>query len=165
MSQVDVKTYLRNYKRTLKHHPRKRVHDELKWWRVVRYWAKRKWGISTEDLELILFLYSEDLFTRKEFSNFNGILTWDKERLNEFINKGLVVVWREHKGYKQRSKLYTLSLKAKRMCAEVYKKLHQEESISEHHQNNPIFKGVNYTDKRYRKIIKMMNKKRDDLLK
>ena len=30
-------------------------HDYLKYWRVVKYWAKRKYDITTGDLELMLF--------------------------------------------------------------------------------------------------------------
>ena len=37
-----------------------RVNDCLKYWRVIRYFVKRKHGLTTCDLEMLLFLYSED---------------------------------------------------------------------------------------------------------
>lgn len=136
-------------------------HNHLKYWRVVRYWAKRKYNISMEELEMLLYLYDIPLFSRKEFKQFEGLLAWDKTRLNYFISKGWIIVWREHKGYSKESKLYELSTSAKRICSSVYKKLTQEEHIPENPQNNPVFKGKNYADKMYRQVIKQMNKKRD----
>lgn len=132
----------------------------MKYWRIVKYWAKRKYKISESDLEVLLFLYDEGLFTKKEFRNFTSLLSWDKDRLSKFIEKGYVVLWREHKGYKQRAKLYILSVSAKRICNSIYKKLLQIEKIPENSVNNPIFKGSNSTDKIYRRLIHQMNKKK-----
>ena len=36
--------------------------DYLKYWRVVRYFIKIKYGISTGELDMLLFLYSEKYF-------------------------------------------------------------------------------------------------------
>lgn len=140
---------------------RVRDYNFLKWWRVVRYWAKRKYGISNEDLEVLLYLYDEGVFTRKEFKKFEGILSWDRNRLNELMDRGYIVLWRDHKGYKKYGKRYTLSAHAKMIVNTTYKKLTQEEHIPENHYNNPIFKGDGYMDKKYRSIIKLMNSKRD----
>ena len=141
-----------------------REHNFLKYWRVVRYWAKRKYDITQEDLEILLYLYDEDLFTRNQFRKFEGILSWDRSRFNDLQSKGYIVIWREKKHHRQ-AKLYTLSVKAKRICATLYKKLLQEEPIPENHQNNPIFKGDNYMDKVYRKAIQRMNMARDRRLR
>ena len=43
------------------------TNDYLKYWRVIKYWAKRKYNISTEDLEMMLFIYSEHLFNKTKF--------------------------------------------------------------------------------------------------
>ncbi len=40
-------------------------HDYLKYWKVIKYWAKRKYSITTGELELMLFLYSEHLFNKR----------------------------------------------------------------------------------------------------
>ena len=132
----------------------------LKYWRIVKYWAKRKYNISEADLEVILFLYDEGLFTRRQFRNFTSLLSWDNNRLNDFLKKGYIILWRDHKGYKQRAKLYKLSVASKRMCSSIYKKLLQIEKIPENSVNNPIFAGKNSTDKIYRRLIKEMNQKK-----
>lgn len=136
----------------------------LKYWRIVRYWAKRKYDITTEELEVLLYLYDEELFTRSQFRKFEGILAWDKTRFNEFVRRGWIVVWRDKK-HPREAQLHTLSIKAKRICHSVYKKLSQEEHIPENAVNNPIFKGDNYADKVYRQAIKRMNQARERKLK
>ena len=39
-----------------------KVNDCLKYWRVIRYFVKQKYGLTTGDLDMLLFLYSEDIF-------------------------------------------------------------------------------------------------------
>ena len=54
-------------KRFRKNYDRKEpTHDYLKYWRVVRFWVKAVHGISTPDLEMMLFLYSEEIFDKKK---------------------------------------------------------------------------------------------------
>jgi len=46
------------------------VHDCLKYWRVIRYFIKAKYGLTTADLDMLLFLYSEEIFSKKKFEEF-----------------------------------------------------------------------------------------------
>lgn len=141
-------------------------HSFLKYWRVVNYWARRKYNLTSEEIHILLYLYDEDLFTVATFKKFEGLLHWDKFRLQKLIKKELVVLWRDHSGYNRQARLYTLSFAAKRICNSIYKKLLHEQTIPEAHHHNPIFKGNGYADKMYRKAIKEMNvitkKKRAD---
>lgn len=134
-------------------------HNQLKYWRIVRYWAKKKYSLTTEQLEILLYLYDQSLFSKSDFNEFEGLLPWDKTRFQEFIKQGLIIVWRDHVGYKKQAKMYTLSVKSKRICNSIYKKLHQEEKIPENPHNNPVFRGKGYADKMYRKLMKKMNEK------
>ena len=63
--------------------------------------------------------------------------------------------WRDRK--QTQGQPIRLTFKAKRICSHMYKKLTQEEIISENPYRNKIFKGSNYTDKVYKNIIKKMN--------
>lgn len=146
--------------KTIKVRNLERTHNFLKYWRVVRYWALRKYGISQEELEILLYLYDENIFTRDVFTEFSGLLTWDKQHLSKMIDKGWVVVWRLPDGRNSRKKLYALSAKAKQICSLVYRKLLQEEHIPENGRYNPIFTGDAYMDKVYRRAIKLMNKRK-----
>lgn len=141
---------------------RERKHNFLKYWRIVRYWARRKYGLTDSELELLLYLYDIDLFSRKDFQKFEGVLEWDKKRLADFIEKGYIGVWRDHVGYSKQAKMYELTVKAKRICSSIYKKLTQEEHIPETGRNNPIFRGQAYADIMYRKLIKKMNSEREN---
>lgn len=142
--------------------PRQKKNTFLKYWRVVRYWAKRKYNLSMEDLETFLYLYDEDLFTREQFNDFEGVLDWDKFRFKRLVDDGRIIVWRDHRGYKSKAKLYTLSIGTKRIVASIYKKLLQEERISETKKNNPIFNKDSYRDKVYSRLIEKMNAKKKD---
>jgi hypothetical protein len=53
------------------------THNYLKYWRVIRYWAKAKYGLTTPDLDMMFFLYSEDYFNKTKFKDFEQIMSWD----------------------------------------------------------------------------------------
>lgn len=130
--------------------------DYLKYWRVVRYYVKSKYGLTTAELEMLLFLYSEGYFDRAKFNEFNNIISWDVKRFEKLVSNGWIVYFRQPK--RNIKAIYELSFKAKIMIDQVYKKLNGEEiSISE--DSSPMFKrNVKYTDKVYRNMIKDMRK-------
>jgi hypothetical protein len=129
--------------------------DYLKYWKVVKYWVKRKYTISSGDLDLLLFLYSEHLFNKTKFEEFNELMSWDSNRFYRLIKEGWIHKWREKKG--QQAALYELTYAAKRMIDNVYKKLNGEK-FSESYVNNPIFKhDVKFRDKVYRNYMKKVN--------
>jgi len=131
-------------------------HDYLKYWRVIRYWVKAKYGIGTPDIDMILFLYSEDYFNKTKFKEFEELMSWNEKRFDNLLRDGFIQVWR--KGYGKHTTLYELSHKGKTIARNIYRKLNGEE-ISETAHLNPLFrKDASYTDKLYRNSIKEMNK-------
>ena len=130
-------------------------YDYLKYWRVVRYFIKAKYGLNTADLEMLIFLYSESYFDKDRFQEFNELLYWDVKRFDRLLRDGWIEVFRKRQGNKKG--LYKLSYKTNRLIKDMYKKLNGEESpMSE--KRNPMFKkNVKYTDKVYRNMIKKMN--------
>ena len=129
--------------------------DYLKYWRVIRYFIKAKYGLTTADLDMLLFLYSEKYFSKDKFDEFNELLSWDVKRFDTLLRDGWIVVFR--KRTTKNKSLYELSYKGRRMIGSIYKKLSGEE-IPESVTSNPIFyKNVSYTDKVYRNMIKQMN--------
>jgi len=132
-----------------------RVNDCLKYWRVIRYFVKRKHGLTTCDLEMLLFLYSEDIFSKKKFVSYASLLRWDRRRFQRLVDEGWIELFRERN--KQIKSLYSISFKTKRLCDSIYKKLSGEE-IPTSLGSNPMFaKNVSYTDKVYRNMIVEMN--------
>jgi len=140
----------KNYDRTIP------THDYLKYWRVVRYWSQAKYKVSSPDIDMMLFLYSEQLFTQAKFKEYEEIMSWDKPRFFRLKTEGWIIVWR--KKTKDQVALYELSYKGKRMINTIYKKLNGEE-IGEDKQINPLFRhDAGYADKVYRNMIVKMNK-------
>lgn len=141
----------KNYERT---EPK---YDYFKYLRVVRHWAKRTHGVGLGDLEMLLFLYSERLFKRTDFNEYQQIFSWDVKRFQRLLKEGWVSKWRDSKG--SEPALYEISYKGRRLITSFYKKLAGEEPVSEDATNNPMFKKNSlYTDKVYRRAIKDMNK-------
>jgi|TARA_R110000751_G_scaffold52632_2_gene114647 hypothetical protein len=129
-------------------------YDYLKYWRVVRYWAKVKHGLGVPQLEMLLFLYSEGYFMKKDFDEFNALFKWNNTRFQGLITDRWVVKFRNHGGGK--AAIYQLSHKGKGVCKSVYMKLDGEEAFSECRtrifQTNPKYK-----EKVYRDYMKKIN--------
>lgn len=127
----------------------------LKYWRVVRYWVKAKYGLTTGELDMLFFLYSEDYFSKDKFGEFDELLSWNVNRFDKLLRDKWIEVFRKRSG-KQKA-LYQLSYKAKRVINGIYKKLNGEEIPTS--KDNPIFlRKVSYSDKVYRNFIIEMNK-------
>lgn len=154
------KIYTRKTKKT--YFSREKKHNFLKNWRVVRYYIKHKYDISSTELELLLYLYDSDIFTKKEFIRFSNTINWQRSKFADMIEIGYIRQWRERQG--REAALYELTKKAKMICNQTYKKLTGEEVISEDKYQNTIFKGENFQDKIYRKLIEKMNQKTKESL-
>ena len=131
-------------------------HNYLKYWRIIRYWAKAKYGFSVSDLDMMLFLYSENFFNKKTFYEYTEMMSWDKSRFNKLVKDGYIHLWRKGEG--KEGDLYEVSYKGKRAISSIYAKLNGEE-IGEDPRVNPLFKDdVKYMDKVYRNAISKLNK-------
>ena len=131
------------------------THDYMKYWRVIRYWAKAKYSVGTPEIDMMFFLYSEEIFHKTKFKEFEELMSWDIKRFNNLLRDGWIHVWRKRKG--NETTLYELSYKGKRLINTLYKKLNGEE-IGESPGINPLFRyDASYMDKVYRNMIKEMN--------
>ena len=131
--------------------------DYLKFWRVIRYYMKAKHGLGQADLDIILFLYSESYFGKKDFDRFAELVSWEVDRFVRLHQEGWIETFRKGRGPRSRA-LYQLSYKATRVVLDIYRKLNGEE-IPTSLSSNPMFaKNVKYSDKVYRNMILEMNK-------
>ena len=132
-----------------------RSQDYMKYWRVIRYWAKAKYKIGTPDIDMLFFLYSEQIFNKTKFKEFEQCMSWDEPRFHRLLKAGGIHVWRKRAG--KHATLYELSYKGKRLVDTMYKKLNGEE-IGETANINPLFRhDASYMDKVYRNMIIEMN--------
>jgi hypothetical protein len=129
--------------------------DYLKYWRVVRQFIKVKHKLSQSDLDILLFLKSEEYFSKDKFQEFDDLISWEKHRFERLRQEGWIEVFRKRMG--KRKALYQLSQKAKRVTTSIYKYLNGKE-IPTSNDGNPMFlRNVSYTDKVYRNFITEMN--------
>jgi len=63
----------------------KSTHNYLKYWRVIRYWVKAKYKLSTPEIDMILFLYSEEYFNKTKFKEFEELMSWDVKRFDTLL--------------------------------------------------------------------------------
>lgn len=129
--------------------------DYLKYWRVVKRYVMKKYGLTSAELDMILFLHSEDYFGRSKFKEFNEILSWDKRRFNKLLREGWIEMFR--KRIKNDGALYQLSYKATNVIHYIYRKLEGDDLPVD-----KLNKDASYTDKVYRNMIIEMNKNRKD---
>ena len=115
-------------------------HDFLKHWRVVRYLIKKQYGLSQQDLELLLFLYSEGRFTKDDFDWYSTIVSWDIRRFIKLKKEGWVKQWR-----------------VKIAMGRVYRLLLEEEKFPES-KRNPIYNPKRSSEKKYLNAMKKINR-------
>lgn len=130
--------------------------DYLKYWRVIRYFVKRQYNLTTAELEMLLFLNSEDIFSRDKFEEFEQLMPWNDDRFFKLKKQGWIELFRPKTS--RRKPLYQLSYKTNRLISSVYKKLNGQEIPVTSKRNKMFAKNVKYTDKVYRRMIKDMNK-------
>lgn len=131
--------------------------DYLKYWRVVKKYACEKYKLTSGELDMLLFLYSEKYFSSADFDRFDKLLPWSKNRLHKMINDGWIDKFRERNFKNKTGARYTLSFKGRRTVNSIYKKL-EGEDIPMTICNNPMFKKkTSFSNKVYKQMIIHMN--------
>lgn len=133
-----------------------RNYDYMKYWRVIRYYYKKKTGLTEADLDLMFFLYSEDEFGKMKFEEFDTILGWKRSRFHDLLRDGWISIFRERK--RKSKTLYQLSPRGKRLITTIYKKMNGEEIPLNLNNDNVFHKTtLSFNDKRYIIMITNMN--------
>ena len=134
---------------------RKITDDYLKYWRVIRYYVKERYGLTQADLDMILFLNSEHYFDKDKFKEFDSLMSWNVTRFDHLLRDGWMVLFR--RGFKGSRAVYTLPYKTSCLIKLIYNLLSGNE-IPMGKSNTMFNKNVKYTDKVYRNMIMEMNK-------
>jgi len=132
--------------------------DLLKHYRIIRKWACRNNSLRESDLELLIYLDCEDLFTKKDFEDGVYSYSWDNRRWARLIKEDWIVVWRARNRTTQTYNIYKVSFKAKYLINRIYKIMLGEDKIPTSPRRNKIMKGESYMDKVLSKSIKKANK-------
>jgi len=129
----------------------------LKYYRIIRRWACRQYGLKDADLELLIYLDCKDLFTREDFINGAYTYSWDKHRWERLRREGWINVWKQRNRTDNKYSIFKTSMKTKLMINRIYKIMLGEEDIPVT-ESNVFYKNKRYSDKVYNKAI-------DDMIK
>jgi ADP-heptose:LPS heptosyltransferase len=129
----------------------------FKYYRIVRRWACKQYGLKDADLELLIYLDCKGLFKREDFINGAYTYSWDKHRWERLRKEGWIDVWRERNRTDSKYTIFKVSMKTKLMINRIYKILLGQEDIPIT-ESNVFYKNKSYTDKVFNKAI-------DDMVK
>lgn len=128
----------------------------MKYVRTIRTYIQKKHEININELELLLYMYDEDLFTKNQIINdFRGFFNIGSAAFKRMVSREFIMFWRNY-GYGVGS-TYTISPLGKRIVKEFYGKLHGDEIFSEKDLNNENFKASPMYSPAYLNMIKKMS--------
>ena len=130
----------------------------LKHYRIIRKWACKNNDLNDADLELLIYFYCMDLFTREDFKIGTYSYSWDNRRWNRLLKEGWIIVWRQHNRTTQKYNIYKVSFKCKQLISRMYRIMLGKEDIPTSLHRNKIMKGKTYMDKVMITSINNVNK-------
>ncbi len=143
-------------KQIQRHYTRRQVkNDFLKYWRVVRRYTQIKYDLSEQDLEVLLYLYSEGLFTYYDYKEYTNTMSWDIKRFARLKEDGWIHMW--HDKYRGSYRLYELTRHGRHVCTNLYKQLNGEVEIPENSKHNPLVTSKKYSDRVLWMSVKKFN--------
>ena len=132
----------------------------LKYYRLVRKWACKTYGLKDADLELLIYLDCKKRFTRKDFMDGVYTYSWDKMRWDRLRRDGWIEVWRHRNRTTIKYSVFKVSFKCSQMISRIYRILLGEEDLPTSSRSK-FFNNQSYTDKVYNKAIDDMIKDKD----
>ena len=129
----------------------------FKYYRLVRKWACKTYGLKDADLELLIYLDCKSRFTRNNFIDGTYTYSCDKNRWERLRKEGWIEVWRHRNRTTIKYSIYKTSFKSSQLISRIYRILLGEEDIPTS-ERNTFYNNKSYTDKVYNKAI-------DDMIK
>ena len=129
----------------------------LKYYRLIRKWACKTYGLKDADLELLIYLDCKNRFTRNDFIDGEYTYSWDKDRWERLRRDGWIEVWRHRNRTTIKYSIFQTSQKCKRLISRMYRIMLSEEDLPTS-ERSVFYKNKTYTDKVYNKAIDGMIK-------
>lgn len=128
----------------------------MKWWRLIRRWAKAKSGLTLTDIELLLYLRSIPYFDREDFNSFCMIISVNYNKITDLRRHGWIQVFKKRNG--RQKTIYQLSHKARALVDQIYAYLEGEE-MPERAPTNPLYmKDSTYSERKSRIMVEVRNR-------
>lgn len=137
--------------------------DELKYLSLARYYIRKKYGLTFDQLEMLLFLKSEKYFSRTRFAEYENIYPWNSGRFEGMVKKGFIQVFRQRN--RKEHTIYCLSKKALMALNIFYSMLHGENIPREikRDKNYQVVKDLTARERIHRAAIRKWKKELDQL--
>lgn len=105
--------------------------DYLKFFGPIKKFVGHKYDLTSQEIDMLLFLFSEKYFKRADFDKFRNLVSWDKKRFDKMLREKYIQVWRKPIPSKRlplskrkttgRATLYCLSNKGRSICHYIYR--------------------------------------------
>ena len=132
----------------------------LKYYRLVRKWACKTYGLKDADLELLVYLDCISRFTRNEFISGAYTYSWDKNRWERLRKAGWIDVWRHRNRATIKYSIYKTSFKCSQLISRIYRIMLGQEDLPTS-ERSVFYKNKSYSDKVFNKAIDDMIKDKD----
>ena len=132
----------------------------LKYYRLIRKWACKTYGLKDADLELLVYLDCKSRFTRNEFISGAYTYSWDKNRWERLRKAGWIDVWRHRNRTTIKYSIYKTSFKCSQLISRIYRIMLGQEDLPTS-ERSVFYKNKSYSDKVFNKAIDYMIKDKD----
>lgn len=132
----------------------------LKHYRHIRKFLARQNNMSELQLELLIYLYYLNRFTRDDFVNAEIGMSWSKRRFLFYTSEDWIRIYRKAIPAKRVKTIYELSPKAKKLVARVYRVAAGEENLPVN-RHSPYSDRRKYSNRQYGRVIDRLNKDPD----
>lgn len=146
---------IKRKKKIKKYQRREPKYDFLKYWRIIRRYTCIRYDLSTADLEMLLYLYTQGIFTYYEFAEYGNFFGWDRKRFKRLKENGWIHCWQNKRNGEYR--LYEITRHGRHVCTNMYKMLNGDMLIPETSQNNPVMRKKRFSEKVLALGIKKFN--------
>ena len=127
----------------------------FKYYRLVRKWACKTYGLTDADLELLVYLDCKSRFTRNDFIDGTYTYSWDKARWERLRKQEWIEVWRHRNRTTIKYSIFKTSFKCQQLISRIYRILLAEEDLPTS-ERSVFFKNKSYTDKVFNSAIDRM---------
>ena len=132
----------------------------LKYYRLIRKWACKTYGLKDADLELLVYLDCKSRFTRNEFIEGAYTYSWDKNRWERLRRDGWIDIWRQRNRTTIKYSIYKTSFKCSQLISRIYRIMLAQEDLPTS-ERSVFYNNKSYTDKVYNKAIEDMIRDKD----
>jgi len=121
---------------------------------IIRKWAMRNYKLTSNELDMFLYLYPLTIFSSKQFEVAKGEIGFYSMSLKDFEDRGFIVVWSKIKS----KSFYVLSHKMTFLISRMHRMFLLEEPIPMS-VKNVIKTSEKASDKKLMKLFEQFNKK------